>query len=47
MVGFRELFTELRDEETEYVEMLQRELAKLPPSAGDEVEFDLDESPFL
>ena len=43
----RELFTELRDEETEHVEMLQREMAKLPPSANVKVEFDLDESPSL
>jgi len=41
------LFTELRDEETEHVEMLQKELAKLPPSASVKVEFDVDESPFL
>jgi rubrerythrin len=43
----RALFVELRDEETEHVEMLQKEMAKLPPSAGDEAEFDLDESPYL
>ena len=43
----RELFTELRDEETEHVELLREEMAKLPPSASVEVEFDLDESPFL
>ena len=43
----RALFTELRDEETEHVEMLQKELAKLPPSAGDVVEFDPDEAPYL
>jgi len=43
----RELFTELRDEETEHVEMLQEAMAKLPASAGDEVEFDLDETPYL
>ena len=43
----RALFTELRDEETEHVELLQTEMAKLPPSAGDELEFDLDESPSL
>ena len=43
----RALFTELRDEETEHVEMLQREMAKLPPGASDEAEFDLDESPYL
>ena len=42
-----ELFTELRDEETEHVEMLQREMAKLPPSASKPVDFDLDESPYL
>ena len=43
----QELFTELRDEETEHVEMLRKEMAKLPPSASVVVEFDLDESPFL
>jgi rubrerythrin len=43
----RALFTELRDEETEHVEMLREEMAKLPPSASVEVEFDLDESPYL
>ena len=43
----RELFIELRDEETEHVKMLEDEMAKLPPSANDEVEFDLDESPYL
>ena len=43
----RELFTELRDEETEHVEMLQEAMAKLPASAGEEVEFDLDETPYL
>jgi rubrerythrin len=43
----RALFTELRDEETEHVEMLQVALAKLPPGAGGELEFDVDESPFL
>ena len=43
----RALFTELRDEETEHVEMLEREMAKLPPSAGDVIEFDIDESPSL
>ncbi len=32
---------------TEHVEVLQKEMAKLPPSASAEVEFDLDESPFL
>jgi rubrerythrin len=43
----RALFIELRDEETEHVEMLQKEMAKLPPSASIEIEFDLDESPSL
>jgi len=43
----RALFTELRDEETEHVEMLQKEMAKLPPSASVELEFDPDESPYL
>ena len=43
----RALFTELRDEETEHVEMLREAMAKLPPSASVEVEFDLDESPYL
>jgi rubrerythrin len=43
----RALFTELRDEETEHVKMLKDEMAKLPPSASDEIEFDLDESPYL
>ena len=43
----RALFTELRDEETEHVRMLQAEKAKLPPSAGIEDDLDLDESPCL
>ncbi len=43
----RALFTELRDEETEHLEMLQEAMAKLPPSASEELEFDLDESPYL
>ena len=43
----RTLFTELRDEETEHVEMLQTAMAQLPPSASEEGSFDLDESPFL
>ncbi len=43
----RELFTELRDEETEHVEMLRKAMAELPPGARDEVEFDLDETPYL
>jgi bacterioferritin (cytochrome b1) len=43
----RDLFTELRDEETEHVELLREAMAKLPASASDEVEFDLDETPYL
>ena len=43
----RDLFTELRDEETEHVEMLKEAMAKLTASAGDEVEYDLDEKPYL
>ena len=43
----RELFTELRDEETEHVEMLKEQMAKLPASASDELEFDLDDTPAL
>ena len=42
-----ELFTELRDEETEHVEMLQEAMAKLPASAREEVEYDVDETPYL
>jgi len=42
-----ELFTELRDEETEHVEMLQEAMKKLPESARSEVEFDVDETPML
>jgi rubrerythrin len=41
------LFTELRDEETEHVEMLKEAMAKLPESARTEVEYDLDETPYL
>ncbi len=43
----RKLFTELRDEEVEHVEMLQQAMAKLPPSASVEDDVDRDESPFL
>ena len=42
-----ELFTELRDEETEHVEMLKEAMASLPDSAKAEVEFDVDETPML
>ena len=41
------LFAELRDEETEHVEMLREAMAKLPESAGAEAEFDVDETPYL
>ena len=43
----RELFTELRDEETEHVEMLKEAMAKLPASAKEDVEYDTDETPYL
>jgi rubrerythrin len=43
----QELFTELRDEETEHVEMLREAMAKLPPTASEEIEFDIDEAPGL
>ena len=43
----RTLFTELRDEEAEHVEMLREAMAKLPSSASEEVEFDVDEAPYL
>ena len=41
------LFTELRDEETEHVEMLHKEMAKLPESASIEIENDPDDAPYL
>ena len=43
----RELFTELRDEETEHVEMLKEAMAKLPEDAAEEFEYDTDETPYL
>ena len=43
----RTLFTELRDEETEHVEMLEKEMAKLPASANIEIENDPDDAPYL
>lgn len=43
----RDLFTELRDEETEHVRMVRELIAKLPPSAAMEVEEDEDELPAL
>ena len=43
----RALFTELRDEEAEHVEMLREAMTKLPASASTEVEFDVDETPYL
>ena len=43
----RELFTELRDEELEHVEMLKEAMAKLPASASAEVENDDDDTPYL
>ncbi len=43
----RELFVELRDEETEHVKMLQEAMAKLPSTASIEGEIDHDEDPYL
>jgi erythrin-vacuolar iron transport family protein len=43
----RALFTELRDEETEHVEMLRKAMAELPAGANLEIEFDPDETPYL
>jgi len=43
----RALFTELRDEETEHVEMLHEAMARLPPGAAVETENDPDDAPFL
>jgi rubrerythrin len=43
----KELFVELRDEEVEHVQMLREAMAKLPEDADDEVEYDLDETPYL
>ena len=43
----RALFTELRDEETEHVEMLQKAMAKLPATASIETENDPDDAPYL
>jgi len=41
------LFTELRDEETEHVKMVEEAIAKLPPEAAIELEQDEDELPAL
>jgi len=43
----KKLFTELRDEESEHVEMLREQMAKLPASASVKIETDLDDVPFL
>lgn len=43
----RALFIELRDEETQHIEMLREEMAKLPPSASVVDEYDPDEAPYL
>jgi hypothetical protein len=43
----RTLFTELRDEEAEHVEMLREQMAELPPSASIETETDFDDVPYL
>jgi len=42
-----ELFTELRDEELEHVEMLKEAMVKLPASASVETENDPDDAPYL
>ena len=41
------LFTELRDEESEHVEMLREAMAKLPPAASVETENDPNDAPYL
>ena len=41
------LFTELRDEETEHVRMVQEGIANLPPGADIEIEEDEDDLPML
>jgi len=43
----RTLFTELRDEESEHIEMLREEMAKPPPSASVAAEYDPDDAPYL
>ncbi|MEJ2400163.1 MAG: ferritin family protein [Xanthomonadales bacterium] len=43
----RELFIELRDEESEHVEMLREAMAKLPENASVETENDPDDAPYL
>ncbi len=43
----RTLFTELRDEELEHVEMLNKAMAKLPARASIETENDPDDAPYL
>ena len=43
----RILFTELRDEESEHIEMVREEMAKLPTSASVEAEYDPDDAPYL
>ena len=43
----RDLFIELRDEEKEHMEMLREAMAKLPASASDETDFDVDDTPYL
>ncbi|MCW8925185.1 MAG: ferritin family protein [Xanthomonadales bacterium] len=41
------LFTELRDEEQEHVDMLRAQMAKLPARASVETENDPDDAPYL
>lgn len=43
----RDLFVELRDEETEHIALLHEAMAKLPESASRKDEIDYDDSPYL
>jgi rubrerythrin len=45
--GIQALFTELRDEETEHVRLVQEAMANLPPGSEFEIEEDDDELPAL
>ena len=42
-----ELFTELRDEESEHVEMIREAMSKLPESDSVETEIDPVDAPYL
>mgnify|MGYP002639571606 CR=1 FL=1 len=43
----RTLFTELREEESSHLNMLRVEMAKLPPSASVEADYEPDDAPYL